>query len=158
MSWSASSQFGHSWLNVRHLVSSGGHNFEIFVQDLAIGECQRLSDLLNGSLHEKGLSWEGSVWVVLRDVQGNPFATLLGIESVDSQRSGEIGPSSEGAAVHGANASAVAMELPRIIVLEDNVANIGINTILNLLRHCVTVNSENMLRIADLDDRVWVEL
>ena len=139
-------------------MSTGGHNFEVFVQDLAIGECQRLSDLLNGSLHVKGFSREGSVWVVLRNVQGNPLATLLGIEGIDSQRGGEVGPGGEGTAVHGANASAVAMEFPRVIVLEDNVAHIGIVAILNLLRHCVAVNSEDMLRISDLDDRVWVEL
>ena len=139
-------------------MSTGGHNFEVFVQDLAIGECQRLSDLLNGSLHVKGFSREGSVWVVLRNVQGNPLATLLGIEGIDSQRGGEVGPGGEGAAVHGANASSVAMEFPRVIVLEDNVAHIGIVAILNLLRHCVAVNSEDMLRISDLDDRVWVEL
>jgi len=111
---------------VCHLVSASGDDLELIVQDLAAGERQRFSDFLNGGLHVKGLSREGSVGVVLRNVKGNPLTALLLIESVDSQRSGEVGPGGEGAAVHAADASAVAVEVSRIIVLEDDMTHIGI--------------------------------
>ena len=56
------------------------------------------------------------------------------------------------------DASTIAMEFSGIIVFEDNVADVGIVSILDLLRHGVTVNSENVLRVTDLNDGVWIEL
>lgn len=56
------------------------------------------------------------------------------------------------------DASTIAMEFSGIIVFEDNVADVGIVSILDLLRHGITVNSENVLRVTDLNDGVRIEL
>lgn len=152
------SHSGHFWLDVRHLVSASGDNSEFVIQDLAIGEGQGLSNFFDRGFHVKGLSRKGGVWVILGNVEGDPFASLLSIESEDSQRGGEVSPGGEGTAMNTSDASAIAVELSRIVVLEDDVTDVGVVTILNLLRDVVTVNSENVLGVTDLDDSVWVEL
>lgn len=94
----------------------------------------------------------------MRDVERHPFTSLLGIESVDSQRGGKVVPGGQGAAMHAANASAVAMELSRIIVLENDVADVGIEAVLDLLGHVLAIDSEDVFRVSDLNNGVRVEL
>ena len=108
-------------------MSAGGDNLEVLVHNLAVSEGQSLADLLNRCLHVQGFSGESGVRVVLRNVQGDPLTSLLLVEGEDSQRGRQVGPGSQGATVDTPDGPAIAVELPRIVVLEDNVADVGIH-------------------------------
>jgi len=93
----------------------------------------------------------------LRDVQRDPFASLFLVEGEDGERSGQISPGGQGTTMDATDTSTIAVELSRIIVFEDNVAHIGISTVLNFLSDFIAIDSEDVLGVADLDNGVWVE-
>lgn len=137
--------------------ASGDHSL-LFVHDLAVSECQSLSNLSDGGLHIQGLARQSSGWIILGDVQRNPFASLLLVESENGKGSGEISPGSKGSSVDTSNVSSIAMEFSRIVILEDDMTNIRVESILNFLSNFVSVNLENVLGVGDFNDGVWVEL
>tara|TARA_B110000305_G_C19286139_1_gene561761 strand:- start:49 stop:537 length:489 start_codon:yes stop_codon:yes gene_type:complete len=94
----------------------------------------------------------------LRDVQRDPFASLFLVEGEDGERSGQISPGGQGSTMDTTDTSTIAVELSRIIVFEDNVAHIGIHTVLNFLSDFIAIDSEDVLGVADLDNSVRVEL
>ena len=94
----------------------------------------------------------------MRDVQRDPFASLFLVESEDGERSGQISPGGQGTSMDTTDTSTIAVELSRIIVFEDNVAHIGIHTVLNFLSDFIAIDSEDVLGVADLDNSVRVEL
>ena len=94
----------------------------------------------------------------MRDVQRDPFASLFLVEGEDGERSGQISPGGQGTTMNATDTSTIAVELSRIIVFEDNVAHIGISTVLNFLSDFIAIDSEDVLGVADLDNSVRVEL
>lgn len=46
--------------------------------------------------------------------------------------------------MNAANSSTIAMKFPRIIVLKNDVANVGIKSILDFLGDAITFNSEDV--------------
>ena len=94
----------------------------------------------------------------MRDVQRDPFASLFLVEGEDGERSGQISPGGQGTTMDATDTSTIAVELSRIIVFEDNVAHIGISTVLNFLSDFIAIDSEDVLGVADLDNSVRVEL
>ena len=94
----------------------------------------------------------------MRDVQRDPFASLFLVEGEDGERSGQISPGGQGSTMDTTDTSTIAVELSRIIVFEDDVADIGIGTVLNFLSDFIAIDSEDVLGVADLDNSVRVEL
>lgn len=141
-----------------HLVSASGDHSLLFVHDLAVSECQILSNLSDGGLHIQGLARQSGGWIVLGDVQRNPFASLLLVESENGKGSGEISPGSKGSSVDTSDVSSIAMEFSRIVILEDDMTNIRVESILNFLSNFVSINLENVLGVGDFNDGVRVEL
>lgn len=78
-----SSHLGHSRFDMRHLVGASGDHLELLVHDLAVGECQIFTDLSNCGLQIECLAGHGCIWIVLRDVEGDPFTSLLLVEGVN---------------------------------------------------------------------------
>ena len=67
-----------------HLVGAHGDNSELVVHNLAVSECQTLTDLSDHCLHVKGLARQSGARIVLRNVQRNPLASLFLVESENS--------------------------------------------------------------------------
>lgn len=139
-------------------MGTGGDNAHVLVHDLAIGEGKRSADLSDSSLHVECLSWQGGTWVVLGNVERNPLASLLLVEGEDGQGGGEIGPGGKCSAMDTADVSSVAMEFSGVIVLENDMSDIGIELVLYFLNHLITPDLEDVLGISNLNDGVRVEL
>ena len=152
------SHSSHSWLDVSHLVSASRDDLHLLVENLTISESQRLTDFLNRCLHVKSLSWKSGIWIVLRNVQRDPFASLKVIEGEDGKRGGEVSPGCKGTSMDTTDASAIAVELSGIIVFEHNMAHISIGSVLNFLSDFIAIDSEDVLGVSDLDNGVWIEL
>jgi len=126
-------------------VGAGRGHSEFFVHDLAICKGQSPTDFTNCCLHVKGLAGEGGVGIVLGNIERNPFATLLGIESEYSQSSCEVGPGCQGTGVNRAYFSTITMKSSRITIFENNMADIGVEIILHFLLNFFTFDFEDVL-------------
>ena len=152
------SQLGLSWLEVGHLVGAHWDNSELVVHNLAVSECQSLTDLSDHCLHVEGLAWQSGARIVLGNVQRNPLASLFLIKSENCQRSGQVCPSSKCTTMNTADVSSIAMEFSGIVILKYNMTNVRVELVLNLLGDFVPINLENVLWVGDFNDGVWVEL
>ena len=83
---------------------------------------------------------------------------MVVVEGEDGERGGKVSPGGQGTTMDTTDTSTIAVELSRIIVFEDNVAHIGISTVLNFLSDFIAIDSEDVLGVADLDNSVRVEL
>lgn len=139
-------------------MGADGDDLELVIHDLTLGEGQSFTDLAHSCLHMQRFAGKGGARVILCKVQRDPLTPLLGIKRKNGERRGQISPSGMGTAMDASDAASVAVELPRVVVLEDDVADVRVALVLGSLLHIGAVNSINIIPVGNLYDIIWVEL